>query len=101
MKSRHLILCILAPLLAACSHTQYKLANARVRDTQHEIQHDLAHYDKTAPTVVKHSGYYVSTTPYSLAQQPKWMRQQITLQAQNLPFNILMNRILAGSDMTV
>ena len=101
MKLRSLILAMTAPLLVACTHTPYTVAKAHVRATQHEIKKDLAHYDATLPAVVKHKGYYVSTTPYTLKQKPKWMQKNITLQAKSLPFGILMNRLLTGSDMTV
>lgn len=101
MKLRHLTSCAVLPLLlTACTHTQYNASNASVRETQNEIKNDLAQYDTTSPAVVEHKGYYVSTTPFSLKQQPKWLSQHITLQAKNLPFAILMNRLLMGSDKT-
>ncbi len=100
MKLNYVLLTVLSLLLVACAHTKYKTASANVAVTRHEIKTDLAKYDTTPPPVLVHKGYYVSTKPYSLKQQPKWMRKQITLQAQNLPLTILMNRILAGSGMT-
>lgn len=100
MKLNCVIILAATSLLAACGHTQYQTANANVAVTQHDIKKDVAAYDTTPPPVVVHKGYYVSTTPYSLKQQPKWMRKKITLQAKNMPFSILMNRILNGSGMT-
>lgn len=100
MKLRFISLCMITLLLTACAHTQFKTSNANVQTTQREVKQDLAKYDHTPPAVVEHRGYYVSTKPYSLKQRPKWMRKEISLQAKNLPFNLLMNRLLADSGVT-
>lgn len=100
MKFKSLLVILSTSLLAACTHTTYKTSLANVGVTQHEIKQDIAKYDTTPPPVVVHKGFYVSTTPYSLKQKPKWLRKEITLQAKNLPLQILMDRILAGSNMT-
>lgn len=100
MKLRFISLCITTALLTACAHTQFKTSNANVHSTQREMNHDLAQYDSTPPPVVEHHGYYVSTKPYSLKKQPKWLRKEISLQAKNLPFSLLMSRLLADSGVT-
>jgi type IVB pilus formation R64 PilN family outer membrane protein len=100
MKLKLVTVILTSAFLVACSHTPYKTSVANVNATKDEIKHDIAQYDATPAPVVVHKGYYVSTTPYSLKQMPKWMSKQITLQAKNLPLGILMNRILAGSNMT-
>ena len=100
---RYLVPCMLSMVLFGCSHpTLYKTSNARINATQHTINQDQTHYTPTGqPPVVMHAGYYVNTTPYVINHDPKWMTKQILLQAQNLPFGILMNRLLLGSGMTV
>lgn len=100
MKLRLLSLTLISLLLAACAHTQYKTSNANVAVTQREVKEAIAKYDTTQPPVVVHQGYYVSTKPYSLKQQPKWLSKQISLQAKNLPFALLVNRLLDNSGIT-
>lgn len=93
---------LLSVLLMGCVQSNlYKTSNARINATQQNINHDIAHYDVTPPPVVMHTGYYVNTTPYVLTHYPNWMNKPIVLRAQNLPFGILMSRLLLGSGMTV
>lgn len=53
----------------------------------------------TAPVVVMHQGYYVDTMPIHPVQMPKWLRRPVDIEAKELPFAILVNRILMGTGM--
>lgn len=97
--SRIMVGCLVG-LLGGCAHTPYKTSNTQIQQTQKAIQRDIAQYQTTPPPVVMHKGFYVNTTPFSDKQQPKWLRQKITLQAKDLPLGILMTRLLAGSDIS-
>ncbi len=100
MMLRYSFIAVMTCLLTACSHTPYVTSNANVSATQRDVKQVVTRYDTTPPAVVVHKGYYVSTTPYPLKQQPAWMRKTLTLQAKNMPLGILMNRILEGTGIT-
>ena len=100
MKIKFILALSTVVFFSGCAHTPFKTSNAHVRTTQQEIQQDLANYTTTKPPVVTHHGYYISTTPYKLQHQPKWMKRQVTLEAKNLPLSILMSRLLEGSGVT-
>ncbi len=54
-----------------------------------------------APPVVVNKGFYENPIPVSLKQPPVWMKQQITLQAHNMPANVLISRILRDTDADI
>lgn len=89
-----------AALISACTNTPFKRADRQVTATQHTMKDAVARYETPPPAVVKHKGYYVSTKPYTLQKEPQWMQKKLSLQAQNLPLGILINRILDGSGLT-
>lgn len=94
---------VLSVSFVGCTQpTLYKTSNTRIAATQQTLHQDQVRYNAMQqPPVVIHAGYYVNPTPYILKQYPQWMMKPIVLQAQNLPFGILMNRLLLGSGMAV
>lgn len=94
------IIFILSMLLSACTNTPFKQSDRRISATQQQLQHVQSSFDETPPAVVMHKDYYVSTKPYAIQNEPKWMQKKLSLQAQNLPLGILMNRILEGSSFS-
>lgn len=87
--------------LTACSSSTFNQSNNGVDQTQSQISSKESSLEKTAPTVVFNKGYYVDPNPVSLQNQPSWLSRTISVRAENLPFNLLMNRLLSGSNVTV
>ena len=86
--------------LVGCTHSSYHVSEKNIDATQRQLHHDIERYQKTAPPVVMHHGYYVNTQPFEDRQLPKWMLQKITLKAQDLPLSVLMSQLLGDSGVT-
>ncbi len=87
-------------IVSGCSST-YTQANAKYAQTAQEIDKQDNVAKKTAPPVVMKSGYYVDTRPISLRKPPAWLARKVSLQAHNMPFSILMNRLLRNTNVNV
>ena len=85
--------------LSGCAKTTFTESTHAIANTQQKIQTIQQQAATTAPAVVVRSGYYVNTNPVSLQQTPAWLRQPVSLQANNIPLNILMGRLLRNSDV--
>lgn len=57
--------------------------------------------NKRAPAVEVKSGYYVNTTPQSLTRPPRWLNNRVALQADGMPFSLLMQQIFRGTGVDV
>ncbi len=68
------------------------------KDEAHAAQDALVNSD---PAVAVRRGFYVDTRPVSLQKEPTWLKQHISLNAQNIPFNLLVSRILRNTHATV
>ncbi|MCH9743800.1 MAG: hypothetical protein K0U29_02605, partial [Gammaproteobacteria bacterium] len=94
-------LCILLGVVVLSSCATYKQTNQKVQATQQEMQQDKQQYAAVAPAVEVKDGYYVSAQPVSLSHPPAWLEKSITLQANQIPFSILMTRLLRNSNAGV
>ncbi len=93
--------------LAACGMKIYQKASANVDKTKMNIHLAETKQNTQAPPVLVKAGYYVNSTPVSLQKDPAWLSKPISLRARDMPFSMLMHRILrninvsAGFDNTV
>lgn len=106
MKKRHIIkkvitLTISSLILAACATPPYLQANQRIDQTSRQIAADKIADNQAAPPVITRPGYYIDTHPVTLSKEPAWMRRSVTLQAQNMPLDELVARLLRNSDVNV
>lgn len=100
MKNKiHFGLILFSCFLSACA--PYQKSSKAVDHTQKEIAVQQRVADAQAPPVVVKSGYYVNTNPVSLKKQPAWMAQTVSLQANQAPLNLLMDRLVRSSNTTV
>jgi type IVB pilus formation R64 PilN family outer membrane protein len=90
-------------LLSGCVNPMKTVNDAdySVTQTQQKLDRIQNRSTTPSPAVVKYSGYYVNPTPISPSQGPLWMRNQITLRAQNVPMSFLLSRILRDTDASV
>lgn len=93
------LFCISALLLGGCHEYQQSLTN--VNDTQTHISQIDQQQSQIAPPVLVRPGYYVSTTPTSLDVPAKWLGRHVSLQANQLPLNILMKQLLRHTGVGV
>ena len=99
MKKRNIIkkvitLTISSLILAACATPPYLQANQRIDQTSRQIAADRIADNLAAPPVINRPGFYIDTHPLTLAKEPAWMRRSVTLQAQNMPLDELVARLL-------
>jgi type IVB pilus formation R64 PilN family outer membrane protein len=91
-----LLMGIAACLLASCSQT-YVDSKASIAKTGDQIK--LAERQANAsdkPVIVK-SGYYIDSNAVAISHNPNWLTRPITLQANSIPLNLLMNRVLRNA----
>ena len=91
MKSRliKLVIVTLATMsLTACITKTYRESNKNVASTQRQINNKRYLASLTSPVVLIKPGYYVNTKPMSLAQLPAWLRQPVSLEAKNTPYQL-------------
>ncbi len=97
MKSIYSLLPIVL-LLSACN-TTYKQAQQHVKNTQYEIANDKA--AQKTPVVVIKPGYYVDQQPIGLSKKTSWLDRHVNLQANNLPFSLLNQRLFDAASIGV
>lgn len=88
-------------LLAGCTGTAFDQANQNVNEVNNNIQDAQATVDQPAPAVVVSPGYYVDTRPVPMANYPTFLKQKVSLQAQQIPMKMLMDQALAESPIVV
>src|SRR3990167_871938 len=94
------LLAIPCVLLGGCVTKPYLQAKDNVDMTHSQIQESLDKSEQTAPAVKERPGYYVNTHPIPLRTQPAWLRQSVTMRANQMPLNLLMSRLLHSTNMT-
>lgn len=94
------------PITAVCAlfltgcYKQVQANDAKINSTATKIK-SAARQQDNSPAVVNNSGYYVDTQPISLTPPAKWLTQRVDIEAQALPFQLLVKRITANTPLTV
>src|SRR3990167_11152720 len=83
--------------LSGCYTKFYKKTNANIEQSQLQIAHAKMLSEQITPPVITKPGFYVDTQPHELDNQPLWVKKIVTLRANHLPFNLLVNRLLRNS----
>lgn len=78
-----------------------KDADTTITGNQERIERTMVKSTLPSPAAVTYPGYYVNPVPISLKQPPNWLSRKITLQAQNVPLNFLVARILRDTNVSV
>src|SRR3989339_551933 len=83
-------------LLAGCESAAYLNANDAIDQTQSQVSDKLSQANTPPPVVVK-KGYYIDSHPISLEKAPSWLTSNITLQADQMPMQMLVDQILKNA----
>ena len=86
--------------LSACVTKPYQQASDNVEITKDQIHAQMEHADETAPAVKDQSGYYVNAAPIPIATKPAWLKQEVVMHANHMPLDLLMSRLLRGTNIT-
>lgn len=102
MKNVFSILCIVFIIvaLAGCSKT-YQQSDDNINKIQQQMKHAQQVASHPQPPVLSKPGYYVDAQPIALNTKPQWLSKSITLKAHNMPFNLLMNRLLRNTKVII
>ena len=96
-----ILICIALMLLSGCINKPYKQANQAIGNTQQQIQQAQVKDSYQEPPVKIESGYYVDPKPMSLHHGPAWLNRPISLEAQHMPLDMMMDHILRRTNVTV
>lgn len=86
--------------LTGCVTKTLKDADYTITQNQKQLIRKQMRSTLPGPPVATYPGYYVNPTPISLDKAP-WLSRKITLQAHNIPFNLLVTQILRDTDASV
>ena len=87
--------------LAGCVGTTYNQANQNIDQANTDLQDAEAPANQPAPAVIVDPGFYVDTRPVPMENYPSFLKQKVSLQAQQIPLSMLMDQALANSPMVV
>ena len=89
-----------AVMISSCAsnfgHTKQTIAQ-----TKHDIHESRTIANTEAPPVIELSGYYVDNKPMAISNRPKWVKRHISLSANDMPLNLLVNQILRNTPATI
>lgn len=90
-------------LLASCTnpYNTVRQTEANIKQNQQNLAQNYQRLRQSSPPVITSAGYYVSHQPVSLQKAPAWMKSSISLRAQAIPFNLLVDRILRNTNVMV
>lgn len=101
MSYKHIGIAITIAALTGCTPALYQHTSNNIDQAQAQLQAASTQNDQSAPAVVMHSGYYVSDQPTSLVKAPSWLTDHVDLQADQLPLQVLMQRLFHHRDVVV
>ncbi len=100
LKKSFLLLAAVVMTLTACHSKVYNQTEGNVADVKIKAAEARTKSDNDAkpiaPLVMK-NGMYVDTTPISLAKQPTWLKNQIVIRGDQLPFSYYSRTIANGA----
>lgn len=101
MKLKFSLFVLFSLLLTGCVSSTYRQSNANINQTQNQINNAKLVTETSAPPVLTKSGFYVDANPVALDNNPAWLKRIVSVQANRLPFNLLMTRLLRNCPVVV
>lgn len=91
-------------MLTACNSPVYNQTEGNVADTRLKAIAARAKSDndaKSPPPLVVKNGLYVDTTPISLSQQPAWLKNNVIIRGDQLPFSYYSRTVASGAGTNI
>jgi MSHA biogenesis protein MshL len=95
------LVCVSVALLSGCTSAIYRKTNSNIDSAQAALSAANFQSGHAAPAVIVKPGYYVSDQGVSLKRTPSWLTQDISLQANGMPMQVLMQRLFHGKDVVL
>ena len=87
-------------MLSACNAPIYNQTESNVADVRDRVHTAVKNDDEKAkpqPSLVVKNGLYVDTTPISLVQQPAWLKSNVIIRGDQLPFSYYSRTVASGT----
>lgn len=87
-------------VLSGCNSPVYDQTQANIAEVKlrtDEARHQSNNSNKPTPPLVVSNGMYVDKTPISLQKQPAWLKNQIIIRGDQLPFSYYARTIAGGA----
>jgi len=89
-------------MLFGCSIRQVmKETDVNTKKTAATVEQTNKNDEAEAPSVVVETGYYVDSKPVDLETQPSWLKNRVSINGQQLPFNFLVSHILRNTGVII
>lgn len=89
-----------ALMLSACNAPIYNQTEGNVADVRTKVNTAVKNDDakaKPQPSLLVKDGSYVDTTPISLVQQPAWLKNNVIIRGDQLPFSYYSRTVATGA----
>ncbi|MEO8965556.1 MAG: hypothetical protein ABI370_12900, partial [Gammaproteobacteria bacterium] len=99
-----LFISVMMFVLAGCHPAVFNQSEANVADVMERTEDarvKMTAQLKPPPTLTVNQGLYVDKTPISLSRQPVWLRNQIVLRGDQLPFSYYSRIVVTGGGRNV
>lgn len=93
-----------ALMLSACNSPLYNQTESNVADVRDKIHTAVKNDDEKAkpqPALVVKNGLYVDTTPISLVHQPAWLKSNVIIRGDQLPFSYYSRTVASGAGSNI
>lgn len=93
-----------AVMLSACNSPVYNQSENNVADIHLKAAAARKKSDddaKPSPALLVKDGMYVDTTPISLASQPSWLKNNVIIRGDQLPFSYYSRTVASGANNNV
>src|ERR1043166_270428 len=77
----------------------YKDTLHRNCQVERQIAHARAYNNGRSPAIKLHNNFYAADV-YHAGQSPQWLNRRVSLRANNIPLNLLMDKVLPQNVVT-
>lgn len=91
-------------ILAGCNSPVYNQTESNVADVKQRVNESIQRSNesgKLPPSLVVNQGLYVDRTPISLAKEPAWLKNNMVIRGEELPFSYYSRTIVGGGGKNV
>lgn len=87
--------------ISGCLSKTFHESNFQIDKTKQMIEQTKSIFDKPEPPVIHKLDYYVDSEPIALNTEPQWLKQRVSLQANNMPLQLLIKHLLRDTQVNV
>lgn len=99
-----LLMLTLCVTLTGCNSPVYNQTEANIADVKERVNESVQRSNqsgKAPPALVVNQGLYVDKTPISLAKEPSWLKNNMVIRGEELPFSYYSRTIVGGGGKNI